>query len=130
MNDIFASPEFIRWAATIAGGAVAAAIIALALRLSAGELFKIWQFVRGEVPAVIEAFDDPDDPLVLWLDKYIPGNATAVINQALPAFLRIVADKLDDQINKSDSGEAASEPPNLPAQSQDLNCLALCQERK
>lgn len=107
MNDLFANPEIVQWAATIAATALLAGLgfagMSLGIKLSVGQISQaraVWGMIRAEVlPGIIERVDEPGDAWLVALDKFIPGHAAPVMAATLPAFLRILADKAEERLN-------------------------------
>lgn len=84
-------------------GGIGLAATAAGIKLTAGQLGQVkaaWKGFRAEVlPGLITQVDEENDPLVLWLDRLIPGHAAPIIASAAPSFLRILADKTEERLN-------------------------------
>lgn len=95
METILNSELFWSALAGVFGIAVGAAMLTFALKYAAGWSREAWDRVHGQVPAMIELVNDPDDAILQYIDRYIPGQAAPVLAKAFPVFLRTIADELD-----------------------------------
>jgi hypothetical protein len=95
MDNILTSELLWSALATVFGISVGTAMLALSAKYAAGWSREAWERARGYLPSAIEIVNDPEDAMVVWMDRYVPGQAADIISKAFPAFLRAAADELD-----------------------------------
>jgi hypothetical protein len=103
MDSVINSEVFWTALAVVFGVSTSGAALAFAAKYAAGWSREAWDRARGQVPAAIEAVNDPRDPMIVWLDRYVPGHADQVMAAALPVFLRTVADQLDHALRDKEA---------------------------
>lgn len=69
-----------------------ALIVAGILKYAAKWSKEIVFYVRAYQPTVVAAVNEPTDPLIVWLDRYVPGESAKLLSAALPALLNALAD--------------------------------------
>ncbi|MBN1679583.1 MAG: hypothetical protein JW966_04775 [Anaerolineae bacterium] len=91
---------------TVLGTLLLAAATLWAGRQITQQARELWRVVRGHMPDVVAAVDQPADPLIVQLAKLttVPAAVWAVF---LPAFLESLAEGLDAALNESAPGDGA-----------------------
>jgi len=87
--------------AALIGGGLGLALTALILKYAA-KWFKDFQaIVRDYTPQVVQRVDQPTDPALVqldkWLDRLYPYNWNTLAAKVLPAMLRAAADAITEQ---------------------------------
>lgn len=95
MDAIFADEQFWQSVGYVIGMVIVAVITAFALRYASKEMRQAWRYLRGNLDWAITKVDEPGDPLIILLDRYIPGQTDKALSAMLPAILRAAADALD-----------------------------------
>lgn len=99
MDAIFSDGEFWQAVGYAIGALIALLAAAVVARYSAKFWRDAWLELRGHVPVALKAIDEPDDPLILLLDRYLPGKNDVALAAFLSAGLRALADALDRQLD-------------------------------
>lgn len=103
MDEVFVNPELIKLLATIAASVLLVVISLIIASYGTNKivmhLISAWVIARAKLDVVIDAVDEPTDPVNVqidtMLDKFMQaewGKYSAVF---LPVFLRALADGLD-----------------------------------
>jgi len=95
MDNIFADATFWQIVGYLLGAALTLLVIVLTARYTTLWSARTVTEVRVILNQVQRQLDEPDDPLIQLLDRYIPGQADAVLVQVLPAMLRAAAEALE-----------------------------------
>lgn len=84
--------------AALIGGALGLALVALVLKYAAKWFKDFVAVVRDYTPRVIEQVNEPSDPALVqldkWLDRIYPYGWDALAAKVLPAMLRAAADAI------------------------------------
>ena len=105
MDAIFSDGEFWQVIGYVIGALIALLVAAVVARYSAKFGREAWLELRGHVPAVLEAIDEPGDPIIMLIDRYLPGKNDVALAAFLSAGLRALADILDKRLDVPPAAE-------------------------
>jgi len=94
VDAILNDAVFWQWVGRVIGAALTLAVVSFLLRYTSRDLRTALYNITHYTPQVIERVDEPTDPWIVLLDRYIPGKADTILSVALPEFLRALSDVL------------------------------------
>lgn len=96
MEEIFSDTTFWQAVGYVVGVAIALLFTAFTAKYGAKYSKEAVFYIRKYKPQAIEAVNETTDPVIVWLDKVIPGKADNVLVIALPALINSVADNIKE----------------------------------
>lgn len=99
MDAIFADGQFWQAIGYVIGALLALLLAAVVARYSAKFGRETWLELRGQMPLIISAVDEPSDPIIMLIDRYVPGKADVALAAFMSAGLRALGEMLDRSLD-------------------------------